>query len=66
MEWIALKCYKYLQKNHIYDEISMKMEGGYKNLKYISFYIKKLLDKLIIISTRKDGAYTVILPVIHC
>jgi len=66
VEWTALKSYKYLQKNHIYDEISMKMEEGYENLKYISVDIKKHLDKFIIISTRKDGVYTVILPVIHC
>ena len=66
MEWTALKCYKYLQKNHIYDEISIKMEEGYKNLKYISFFIKKLLDKFIIISTKKDGVYTLKMSIIHC
>jgi hypothetical protein len=44
----------------------MKMEEGYKILKYISFYIKKLLDKFIIISTRKDGVYTVIFPNKYC
>lgn len=66
MEWIVLKCYKYLQKNHIYDEINMKMEEGYKKLKFNSFYVKKLLDKFIINSTRKDDVYTVILPTIYC
>jgi hypothetical protein len=44
----------------------MKMEEGYKNLKYISFYIKKLLDKFIIISTRKHGTDWLKMPIIHC